>query len=362
MKGQIDGIGTRPRLFAKAKEGETLVDQSWPASAVADAAAALDKAVTWLQQQLGGELPSAIGHRVAHGGPDFGEPTVIDDAVLEQLERLVPLAPLHQPNNLAPIRAIRLRRPGLLQVACFDTAFHRGHAEVAQRYAIPDALHREGIRRYGFHGLSYEYIAKTLPRVAPAVAGGRVVVAHLGGGISMCAIESGRSVDSTMGFTALAGLPMGPRPGQIDPGILLYLLKANGWDAARLERFLYLGAPQGLSGVSNDSVTCRVQCAARQARGRLLRLSHPARDGALARSWAASTVSLHRWIGENAPVRNRRRRLAWLGLEFDEAADARHGPCIRSPNRALSAWVIPTDEERMIARHTHEIRSTLMTV
>jgi acetate kinase len=253
MKGQIDGIGTRPRLFAKAKEGETLVDQSWPASAVADAAAALDKAVTWLQQQLGGELPSAIGHRVAHGGPDFGEPTVIDDAVLEQLERLVPLAPLHQPNNLAPIRAIRLRRPGLLQVACFDTAFHRGHAEVAQRYAIPDALHREGIRRYGFHGLSYEYIAKTLPRVAPAVAGGRVVVAHLGGGTSMCAIESGRSVDSTMGFTALDGLPMGTRPGQIDPGILLYLLNANGWDAARLERFLYLECGlKGLSGVSND--------------------------------------------------------------------------------------------------------------
>src|SRR5215510_4671037 len=214
MKGQIDGIGTHPRLFVKGKEGETLVDESWSADIVKDAPAALDKVVPWLQQRLNGELPSAIGHRVAHGGPDFGEPAVIDDAVLEQLERLVPLVPLHQPNNLAPIRAIRSRRPQLLQVACFDTAFHRGHSEVAQRFAIPDALHREGVRRYGFHGLSYEHIAKSLRQVAPAVAGGRVVVAHLGSGASMCAIEAGRSVDSTMGFTALDGLPMGTRTGQ----------------------------------------------------------------------------------------------------------------------------------------------------
>ena len=165
MKGQVDGIGTRPRLLVKGKDGETLIDESWPAERrSADAPAALDKVVAWLQQQLDGELPSAIGHRVAHGGPDFGEPAMVDDAVLDRLERLVPLAPLHQPNNLAPIRAIRARRPQLPQVACFDTAFHRGHSEVAQRFAIPDGLHRQGVRRYGFHGLSYEYIAQSLPR------------------------------------------------------------------------------------------------------------------------------------------------------------------------------------------------------
>jgi acetate kinase len=367
MKGQIDGIGTRPRLFVKAKDGETVVDQSWPASAVADAPAALEKAVTWLQQQLGGELPSAIGHRVAHGGPDFDEPTMVDDGVLERLERLSPLAPLHQPNNLAPIRAIRARRPGLLQVACFDTAFHRGHTEVAQRYAIPDALYREGIRRYGFHGLSYEYIAKALPRIAPAIAGGRVVVAHLGSGASMCAIESGRSIDSTMGFTALDGLPMGTRPGQIDPGVLLYLMNANGWDAARLEHFLYLECGlKGLSGVSNDM---RDLLASNAPDAKLAvdyfvyRILHE--TGALASVMGGIDGFVFTGgIGENtAPVRSRVcRGLAWLGLEFDDVANSRHGPCISKPKSRLSAWVVPTDEERMIARHTHEIRSTLMTV
>jgi acetate kinase len=361
VKGQIDGIGTHPRLFVKAKDGRTLVDQSWPASAVVDAPAALDKALTWLQQQLGGELPSAIGHRVAHGGPDYGEPTMVDDAVLERLERLAPLAPLHQPNNLAPIRAIRARRPGLLQVACFDTAFHRGHSEAAQRFAIPDALHREGIRRYGFHGLSYEYIAKALPRIAPEIAGGRVVVAHLGSGASMCAIESGRSIDSTMGFTALDGLPMGTRPGQIDPGVLLYLLNANGWDTARLERFLYLECGlKGLSGVSNDM---RDLLASNAPLARLAvdyfvyRVLREA--GALASTMGGIDGFIFTGgIGENAaPVRSRiSRGLAWLGLELDDDANSRHGPCISRPGARVSAWVIPTDEERMIARHTHELR------
>ena len=367
MKGQIDGIGTRPRLFVKAKEGETLVDQSWPASAVANAPTALDKAVTWLQQQLGGELPSAIGHRVAHGGPDFGAPAMIDDAVLERLERLSPLAPLHQPNNLAPIRAIRARRPGLLQIACFDTAFHRGRAEVAQHFAIPDALHREGIRRYGFHGLSYEYITKALPRIAPAIASGRVLVAHLGSGASMCAIEAGRSIDTTMGFTALDGLPMGTRPGQIDPGVLLYLMNANGWDATRLERFLYLECGlKGLSGVSNDMrdlLASNAPLAKLAVDYFVYRILHE--TGALASVMGGIDGFVFTGgIGENAALVRSRvcRGLAWLGLEFDDAANARHGPCISKPGSRLSAWVISTDEERMIARHTHEIRKTLATV
>jgi acetate kinase len=367
MKGQIDGIGTRPRLFVKAKEGETLADQSWPTSAVGDVPAALEKTVAWLQQQLGGELPSAIGHHVAHGGPDFGEPTIIDDAVLERLERLSPLAPLHQPNNLAPIRAIRARRPGLLQVACFDTAFHRGHAEVAQRFAIPDALHREGIRRYGFHGLSYEYIAKVLPRIAPAIAGGRVVVAHLGSGASMCAIESGRSIDSTMGFTALDGLPMGTRPGQIDPGVLLYLMNANGWNAVRLERFLYLEC--GLKGLSAVSSDMRDLLASHAPLAKLSVDYFVYRILQETGSLAAAMGGIDGFvftggIGENAEsVRSRVcRGLAWLGIEIDDAADARHGHCISVPGSRVSAWVIPTDEERMIARHTHEMRSSLTTV
>ena len=361
LKGQVDGIGTRPHLLAKGKDGETLVDDSWPENAVADVPAALDKTIAWLQQQLGGALPSAIGHRVAHGGPDFSEPTLIDDAVLDRLARLVPLAPLHQPNNLAPIRAIRARRPELPQVACFDTAFHRGHSEAAQRYAIPDALHSEGVRRYGFHGLSYEFIASSLPRVAPAIAGGRVVVAHLGSGASMCGIAAGRSIDSTMGFTPLDGVPMGTRCGQIDPGVLLYLLTTRGWDPARLGHFLYQECGlKGLSGVSNDmrdllaSDAPLAKLAVDYFVYRILREA-----GALAAAMGGIDGFVFTGgIGENAaPVRARVcQGLAWLGLELDESTNGRHGPRISTAGSRLSAWVVPTDEERMIARHTNAIR------
>ena len=360
LKGQVEGIGTNPHLFAKGKEGETLIDTSWPASAVADAPAALDKTVGWLQQQLGGALPSAVGHRVAHGGPDFVEPTLIDDAVLDRLARLVPLAPLHQPNNLAPIRAIRARRPELPQVACFDTAFHRGHAEHAQRYAIPDELHREGVRRYGFHGLSYEFIARSLPRAAPDIAGGRVVVGHLGSGASMCAMQAGRSIDSTMGFTALDGLPMGTRTGQIDPGVLLYLLATKNWDPARLQRFLYHECGlKGLSGVSNDMrdlLSSKAPLARIAVDYFVYRILHEV--GALAAVMGGiDGLVFTGGIGENAAAIRERvcERLAWLGLAFDATANARHGPRISTADSRLSAWVIPTDEERMIARHTHAI-------
>jgi len=360
LKGQVEGIGTNPHLFATGEGGETLIDTTWPASAVADAPAAMDKTVGWLQQQLGGALPSAIGHRVAHGGPDFVEPTLIDDAVLERLARLVPLAPLHQPNNLAPIRAIRARRPELPQVACFDTAFHRGHAEHALRYAIPDELHREGVRRYGFHGLSYEFIATSLPRVAPAIAGGRVVVAHLGSGASMCAMQAGRSIDSTMGFTALDGLPMGTRTGQIDPGVLLYLLATKRWDVARLERFLYQECGlKGLSGVSND-MRDLLASEAPLAKIAIDYFVHRIQRETAALAAAMDGIDglvFTGGIGENAPAIRSRvcEGLAWLGLAFDAAANARQGPRISSADSRLSAWVIPTDEERMIARHTHAV-------
>ena len=223
VKGQMDGIGVRARLRASGADGKTLVDQTYSVEEVPDLPAAMLKVGAWLRETQKVSLV-AVGHRVVHGGPDYDRPVIVDDQVLTRLERYIPLAPLHQPNNLAPIRSIRANNPELPQVACFDTAFHRGHSAVADHYAIPERFHAEGVRRYGFHGLSYEFIANRLPQVAPQIAGGRVIVAHLGSGASMCALSAGRSVESTMGFTALDGLPMGTRPGQIDPGVVLYLI------------------------------------------------------------------------------------------------------------------------------------------
>ena len=268
--------------------------------------AALDKVIAFLREQIGGRLPTAIGHRVVHGGPDYSEPTIVTAAVVERLERFVPLAPLHQPNNLAPIRAILERQPHLLQVACFDTAFHRGHPEVADRFAIPEQLHEEGVRRYGFHGLSYEYIARRLGEIAPEIAKGRVVVAHLGSGASMCAIVAGKSVESTMGFTALDGLPMGTRPGQLDPGVVLYLMSEKRMSAKAIERFLYNDCGlKGLSGISNDVRELLASSdPAGEAGARLFRLpDRTLRAGCSRPPWAASMASCSQpGIGENAPA------------------------------------------------------------
>jgi len=359
IKGQVDGIGTHPRLRAAGEDGIPLADTAWQPDEVGTVPAALERVETWLLGRLDGIPPTAIGHRVVHGGPDYSAPTLIDDAVLARLERLVPLAPLHQPNNLLAIRTVRQRRPDLPQVACFDTAFHHGHAEPAQRFAIPDALHREGVRRYGFHGLSYEFIARRLPEVAPAVGQVKVIVAHLGSGASMCALQDGRSVDSTMGFTALDGLPMGTRSGQIDPGVLLYLLGKPGWDPVRLEHFLYSDCGlKGLSGISNDmrdlldSTAPLAGLAVDYFVFRILREA-----GALAAVLGGLDAFVFTaGIGEKATaVRSRvGQGLAWLGLEMDEAANARHGPCISTAGSRVSAWVVPTDEELMIARHTLE--------
>jgi acetate kinase len=252
IKGQVDGIGNRPRLRASGASGEKLADRAYPIANVADVPAALEVAAHWLREERN-ITPLAVGHRVVHGGPDHDRPVLIDHGVVTRLERYSALAPLHQPHNLAPIQALLANFPRLPQVACFDTAFHRAHGDLADYYALPRQLHEEGVRRYGFHGLSYEYIAKTLPNVAPAIAAGRVVVAHLGSGASMCALRGGRSIESTMGFTALDGLPMGTRPGQIDPGVILYLITVKGMPAAEVQNFLYRDCGlKGLSGVSND--------------------------------------------------------------------------------------------------------------
>ena len=252
VKGQIDGIGTRPRLLAKAHDGSSLIDRSYASNEVPDVPAAIAVVAAWLRETQSFNLV-AVGHRVVHGGPKYDRPVVIDQALVANLEQYVSLAPLHQPNNLAPIRTLLKSRPELLQVACFDTAFHHGHSAVADHFAIPEHFYAEGVRRYGFHGLSYEYVAQRLREVAPGVAAGRAIVAHLGSGASMCALSAGRSIESTMGFTALDGLPMGTRPGQTDPGVVLYLIEQKQMSAAAVQKLLYNECGlKGLSGVSND--------------------------------------------------------------------------------------------------------------
>jgi acetate kinase len=359
-KGQVDGIGTRPRLRVRDGRGSALIDQKYAADDVPDVPAAMTRVGGWLRTYLDGAVPVAVGHRITHGGPAYVAPIMVDHAVLTALEALIPLAPLHQPYNLAPIRSIGARFPGTPQVACFDTAFHQGHAEVADRYALPAALYQEGVRRYGFHGLSYESVTRTLTRIAPEVAHGAVVVAHLGNGASMCAIRHGRSVDSTMGFTALDGLPMGTRCGQLDPGVVLHLLLEKGWSPKDVERLLYRDAGlRGLSGVSNDVR----DLLASDAPGARLALDYFVyRIGRELGSLAAAmdgidALVLTAGIGENSPEMRARicTRAAWLGVHLDDAANRAGGPRISATDSRVSAWVIPTDEELMIAEHTVEV-------
>jgi len=360
LKGQIEGIGVHPHLVAKGAKGDVLIDKAWPAAEAADVPAALGKVVEFLRAEIG-SLPVAVGHRVVHGGPDYSSPILIDDAVVERLQAFSPLAPLHQPNNLGPIRTLLQRQPQLPQVACFDTAFHRGHPEIADRYALPEQFYQEGVRRYGFHGLSYEYIASRLPELAPDIALGRVVVAHLGSGASMCAINAGKSVESTMGFTALDGLPMGTRPGQIDPGVVLYLLSEKGMSASNAQNFLYRDCGlKGLSGISNDM---RELEASEDPKAKLAVDYFVYRVGLNAGMLAAALQGLDAFvftagIGENS-VRIRARigdQLRWLGATLDEAENSRHARLISRSESRIPVYVIPTDEELMIAR---EMRAVL---
>ena len=361
IKGQMDGIGSRPRLRATGANGETLADRVFPIENISDVPAAMTTAGGWLRDEL--QLsPVAVGHRVVHGGPAYDRPVLIDHGVVANLEQFTTLAPLHQPHNLAPIRALLAGFPALPQVACFDTAFHRSHADVADHYAIPLKLHEEGIRRYGFHGLSYEYVAKRLPQVAPEIANGRVIVAHLGSGASMCAIHGGHSVESTMGFTALDGLPMGTRTGQIDPGVVLHLITAKGMSASDVQDFLYRDCGlKGLSGISNDM---------RELQGS----SDPRATFAV--DYFVYRISLHAGllaaamqgldafvftagIGENSPSIRARivERLEWLGLSLDPAENARNASLISRADSRIPVYVVPTDEELMIAQHTLSLLS-----
>jgi acetate kinase len=356
LKGQMDGIGTRPRLRASRLDVRSFVDREYAIATVPDVPAALQTAGAWLRDEQRVE-PSAVGHRVVHGGPDYSSPVLINAEVLARLECYVPLAPLHQPHNLAPIRSILTNSPQLPQVACFDTAFHRNHPEVADRFAIPETLYDEGVRRYGFHGLSYEYIAKRLHVVAPQVANGRVVVAHLGSGASMCAISEGKSLDCTMGFTAVDGLPMGTRAGQIDAGVVLYLMNEKKMSVKTVEHFLYHDCGLlGLSGISND---VRELLASPSPRAKLA-LDHFVYRIVLFTGMLAAAMNgidgfvFTAGIGENAPAIREAvvKRLSWLGLELDSEANAKGELKISREHSPVACYVIPTDEELMIASHT----------
>jgi acetate kinase len=356
IKGQMDGIGSRPRLRASGAAGEALIDRTYPIETVPTVPAAMGVTGEWLRGELSIN-PIAVGHRVVHGGPDYDKPVLIDHAVVTSLERFVNLAPLHQPHNLAPIRSILAGFPALPQVACFDTAFHRTHGALADHYAIPHELHAEGVRRYGFHGLSYEYVASALRRIAPDIATGRVIVAHLGSGASMCALNGGRSVESTMGFTALDGLPMGTRPGQLDPGVVLYLISEKGMSASNVQNFLYRDCGlKGLSGLSNDM---RELEASRDPRAKLAVDYFVYRIGLNAGMLAAALQGLDAFvftagIGENsATIRARvMEQLKWLGVTLDPEENSRQGRLISRADSRIPVYVVPTDEELMIAQHT----------
>jgi acetate kinase len=361
IKGQIDGIGTRPRLRAEARDGLELIDKWYTPRELADVPAAIAATGDWLRATQKVNLV-AVGHRVVHGGPQYDRPVIVNQDVLARLEQYSSLAPLHQPNNLAPIRSLLARRPELVQVACFDTAFHRTHSVIADHYAIPEHFYREGIRRYGFHGLSYEYVAGRLRDIAPDVAKGRVIVAHLGSGASMCALAGGKSIESTMGFTALDGLPMGTRPGQIDPGVVLYLLTAKGMSPSAIADLFYRDSGlKGLSGVSNDMR----ELEASDSPDAALAIDYFVyRIGLSAGMLAAALGGLDAFvftagIGENsANIRARvAEKLTWLGVIFDPPANALRKTLISRPQSPVALYVVPTDEELMIARHTLSLLS-----
>ena len=355
-RGQVEGIGTSPKFSAKDGADKPIGDVALDPT-IRDARAALGFVANWLRDRYHGAHVCGVGHRVVHGGAQYSGPTIVTPEVLENLRALIPLAPLHQPYNLSAIEAVWERLPGVPQVVCFDTSFHRGQPAVAQLVPLPREIRDAGVQRYGFHGLSYEYIASVLPSVAPEIAGGRVVVAHLGSGASLCALKDGKSVDSTLGFTALDGLCMGTRPGALDPGVVLYLFQALGLSVKEVETILYKKSGLiGISGISNDMRS-------------LLASNEPAARLALdyfvyraAKEIAAMTAALGgidglvftAGIGENSPEIRKRICVAsaWLGVELDEDANARKAPRITSQASKVPAWVIPTNEELMIARHT----------
>jgi acetate kinase len=354
LRGQISGLGTTPRLVAN-RGGTSIAARALSPEGLGHAEA-LAVLLEFVREELHGEVIAGIGHRVVHGGLEFMEPTLVDAAILERLERYVPLAPLHQPHNLAAIRLLLERLPGVPEIACFDTAFHRTVPEVAQLFALPPRFAAAGVRRYGFHGLSYEYVASVLPSLDERAAAGRAVVLHLGNGVSMAALQGGRSVGTTMGFTAIEGLPMGTRTGSLDPGVLLFMFDELGMSIREVERLLYHESGLlGMSGISSDMRDLLASDApsARLAVDVFCYRVRRELGSLVAALGGLDAIVFTAGIGENQPEIRARicRDASWLGVELDDEANLRHGPRVSAAGSAVSAWVVPTDEEAMIARH-----------
>src|ERR1700682_1308509 len=360
LRGQIEGLQGLPTFIIRDTEDRVVHEEEWSDSGALSHGDAIAHLLEFVNRELGATRLGAVGHRVVHGGRDLTMPVKVDTSVLTALERLIPLAPLHQPHNIAPMRVIAAHTPALPQVACFDTAFHRTQPLIAQAFALPRAITKRGVQRYGFHGLSYEYIASALADFDAAAARGRVVVAHLGNGASMCAMKAGRSVASTMSFTALDGLMMGTRCGSLDPGVILYLIDELGMDARALETLLY--KESGLLGVSGISSDMRTLLAsdlprAREAIDLFVYRFRRELGSMVAALDGLDALVFTGGIGEHAvSIRERIcRDAAWLGVKVDSRANAAGGPRISPEKARVSAWVIPTDEERMIARHPREL-------
>jgi acetate kinase len=359
-KGQVEGLCTAPRFTAKDAAGVLVGERQWADGEKLGHDGAVTFLAAFLREQHGAHRLAAVGHRIVHGGLDYAEPVLLTAEIVKRLEQFIPQAPLHQPHNLAPIRLLLANQPDLPQVACFDTAFHRSQPETAQAFALPPEITERGVRRYGFHGLSYEYIAAALPQIDPTAAAGGTVVLHLGNGASMCAIRGGKSVASTMGFSALDGLPMGTRSGALDPGVVLYLMDELKMDARAIEKLLYQQSGLlGVSGVSSDMRTLLASDSPRAKFAVELFVYRISRElGSLAAALGGlDALVFTAGIGEHAAeIRERVCRLAaWLGVELDPAANAAGHPRISAAGSRIPAWIIPTNEELMIARHTRRV-------
>ena len=359
-RGQAEGLYSSPRFVAKDEAGAIIGEKRWGDGVKLGHAGALEHLVAFLRDRLKQHRLAGVGHRVVHGGQEYTRPVRLDAAIVNALEKYVPLAPLHQPHNLTPIKALLERLPQLPQVACFDTSFHRSQPAVAQAFALPRSITDRGVIRYGFHGLSYEYIASVLPRYDERAASGRTLVLHLGNGSSICAMNKGHSAASTMGFTAADGLPMGTRCGNLDPGVVLYLMDELKMDVRAIETLIYQQSGLlGVSGISSDMRTLQESGEPRAAAAIDLFAYRIGRElGSLAAAIGGiDAIVFTAGIGENSTSLRARvcRDAAWLGVDLDDAANERHGPRISTAASRVSAWVIPTNEELMIARHTRDV-------
>lgn len=360
LRGQLSGLPDTPRLQVRDATGRILADLSLQQTGPLSQTQALDRVLDWLDESETLTGLSAVGHRVVHGGMHYNRAVRVDAPVLALLRQLIPLAPLHQPYNLAAIERMAERHPQLPQVACFDTAFHRSNSELVQHYALPEALFQSGVRRYGFHGLSYNYIASVLACHDPRAAEGKTIVLHLGSGASLCALSAGVSVASSMGFSALDGIPMSTRCGALDPGVILYLLQARGMSAAEIQDLLYQQSGLlGVSGISGDMK--RLSASAEPAASLAIELyaywivreigSLTAALGGL------DALVFTAGIGEHSSEVRARvlAQLGWLGVDVDGAANLKHGPRISLAGSRVQAWVIGTNEESIIAGQTRQV-------